>query len=347
MNAGRCRGYATRAPALTPTGVSMVNRSIRVSTLVGLAFVSGCLLDGPTRGLSDPPRDFLRSFVDILQEYSVLRDSIDWPVLRTAVMDAGAAATTIEETEPALALGLEILSDDHSWIRLPDGSYLPYTPSFTCTGPTVTTPTDIPADIGYVRVGAFSGGVAEAGAYTSVIQTAMADQDDPGLTGWIVDLRGNGGGNMWPMLAALWPFLQATVGYFVDPDDAWIEWYVSGPYAYLGTTLVGEATNPYAPNLGSGRVAVLTDKRVASSGEATAVAFRGRPDTRTFGGETCGVPTGISAGPIGHGYTLGLAVVWMTDRDSTVYSAPLQPDEVIADPAAALARAIEWLRTGM
>jgi len=40
---------------------------------------------------------------------------------------------------------------------------------------------------------------------------ASADRDD--LIGWIVDLRGNGGGNMWPMLAGVGPVLgEGVVG---------------------------------------------------------------------------------------------------------------------------------------
>ena len=43
--------------------------------------------------------------------------------------------------------------------------------------------------------------------------------------GWIIDLRGNGGGNMYPMLAGLKPFLGDTVlGAFVGPDKTRANW---------------------------------------------------------------------------------------------------------------------------
>ncbi len=320
----------------------------RLALALTLALAGGCALDGPSGpSPTEVSRRFLRDFVDILEEYSVRRDSIDWTALRAAVMATGEGALTIEATEDALATGLEMLEDNHSWIRRPDGQFVPYDRAFTCTAPDVVSPTDIPDDVGYLRIGAFSGTVAEEGAYTSAIQTAMQEQDGDALVGWIIDLRGNGGGNMWPMLAALWPFLQGTVGHFVDAYDSWAEWYVDGPYSYLDGYPLGEATYPYEPQATDGRVAVLTDQRVASSGEATAVAFRGRPSTRSFGTPTCGVPTGIVTGPLGYGYTLGIATVWMADRDSTRYGTPLAPDEMITDPAAVVTRAIEWIRTGM
>lgn len=40
------------------------------------------------------------------------------------------------------------------------------------------------------------------------------------ISGWIVDLRHNTGGNMWPMLAGLNALIEdGTVGYFVDPNS--------------------------------------------------------------------------------------------------------------------------------
>ena len=50
---------------------------------------------------------------------------------------------------------------------------------------------------------------------------------------------------------------------------------------------------PYRLRRDRPRVAVLTDGGVASSGEATVIAFRGRPDSRSFGAPTCGVSTAI------------------------------------------------------
>ena len=50
------------------------------------------------------------------------------------------------------------------------------------------------------------------------IQDQIKIMDHPYNIGWIVDLRGNGGGNMWPMLAGIGPILgEGIAGYFIDP----------------------------------------------------------------------------------------------------------------------------------
>jgi carboxyl-terminal processing protease len=331
------------------SGMRLVPRQRRVlvSLAVAIAF-GGCFLDGST---APDPRDvtraFLRDLVDIMEFNSVRRDSIDWVAFRADVYAEGAMATTYDQTYPAIQLALQRLEDNHSWFQIPSGGYLTYPRTIDCTGSLVPTPTGLPADIGYVRISSFGGSDAQADAYMTAIQAQMESVDSDALVGWVIDLRGNGGGNMWPMLAALHPFLDGSTGFFVDPDSLWNEWWVYDGTSFLDQFPISTVPTPFVPRATDGRVAVLTDVRVASSGEATAVAFRGRPNTRSFGTATCGVSTGIVAGPVGPGFTLGLATVWMADRDSTRYGGKLPPDELITDPDATLARAIEWIRSGI
>src|SRR6266850_8052486 len=58
---------------------------------------------------------------------------------------------------------------------------------------------------------------------------------------------------------------------------------------------------PYKLSVPNARVAVLTDIGVASSGEAIAIAFRGRPNTRSFGTPTCGLSTAVDQFPLSTG----------------------------------------------
>ena len=94
------------------------------------------------------------------------------------------------------------------------------------------------------------------------------------------------------------------------------------------------------------RVAVLYDNQVGSSGEATAIAFRGRPRTRSFGVATCGVSTANQSYRLLDGSQLFLTVSTMADRTGTRYGGQLVPDEAIAGADAQVARAVEWLRSG-
>jgi C-terminal processing protease CtpA/Prc len=73
-------------------------------------------------------------------------------------------------------------------------------------------------------------------------------------------------------------------------------------------------------------VAVLTGGQTTSSGEAVAVAFRGRPHTRSFGFETYGAMTSAGWYPLADGAELAMGVSYDVDRNRIVYKRPLKPD---------------------
>lgn len=296
----------------------------------------------------EPPkygRGLLESVLDSLEARAVRSDSVDWTEIRAQAR----AAMTDEYSDvgayPAISKAIELLGDNHSWFRRPSGSFLSIPRTLNCAAATVVSPTDLPTDIGYVRVGSYGGSSAASADYIRAIRTQMEATDGADLVGWIVDLRGNGGGNMWPMLAALHPFLSDTVGHFITRADTRIGWRVESGVSYIGASQAAASPDGVYTPLGSTtRVAVLLDKRVASSGEATAIAFRARASTRFFGDSTCGVSTAIEAIAMPGDHLLGIAGAWMADRSGTIYASGIAPDELIADPAAVLARAIEWLR---
>ena len=156
-----------------------------------------------------------------------------------------------------------------------------------CSGSTAAVPA-MPSDIGYVAIRAFSGNQAAAAEFARQVQQRIREQDSETIVGWIVDLRGNGGGNMWPMLAGIGPLLgEGMAGSFVYPVGTPTPWGYGRNGSYAGSTVQQSVTDPYTPLVPNPRVAVLTDKAVASSGEAIAVAFRARPSTRSFGTDTC------------------------------------------------------------
>ncbi len=89
-------------------------------------------------------------------------------------------------------------------------------------------------------------------------------------------------------------------------------------------------------------MAVLYDRRTASSGEAIAVSFRGRPDMRSSGEHTSGLSSANSAILLRDGASLHLTVALDADRNGVIYGGALLPDEIVL-PTATLSSAVEWL----
>lgn len=160
------------------------------------------------------------------------------------------------------------------------------------------------------------------------------DRDHP--HGWIVDLRGNDGGNMWPMLAGLGPLLgEGVCGAFHNAGGTKMSWFYRGGKAgYEGSedwSYPRVADTPYQMQ-GNPKTAVLIDDGTASSGEATAIAFRGRAHTRFFGEHTMGVSTSNTNFLLPDGANMILTVGVYVDRDGDEFEEGLPPDVMTPSP---------------
>ena len=98
------------------------------------------------------------------------------------------------------------------------------------------------------------------------------------------------------------------------------------------------------------RVAVLTSVHTASSGEALAVMFKGRANTRVFGGKTLGMITVTDWTVISDSTAMTISVGYYSDRTGRVYDqfvdvdeeVPFTPTESFASDAG-VRRALVWL----
>lgn len=175
--------------------------------------------------------------------------------------------------------------------------------------------------------------------------------------GWIIDLRLNGGGNVWPMLLGVRSFFgdgptmtmlnagKVQARYGVDARSAWIDWG-NGPEEQLAWE-AGQMP-PEIP-LNEGPVAVLLGSWTLSSGEAMALCFASRPRTRTFGEKTGGLTTITTSFPLSDGSSLNLAIAAMGDASGAPSPGGVLPMETVTfgdwpeadDPAARAAAA--WI----
>ncbi|MCU0647972.1 MAG: S41 family peptidase [Gemmatimonadaceae bacterium] len=313
-------------------------------------FLAACSAE-PAPVAPPPPTDvaqtaaYLDNVIRLMQTNSINRLRIDWAAFGTQVRAAATGARAVDELVPALRTALTLLGDGHSSFRLPSGQVL-FVPVRQCAAATVPDAT-VPPTIGYVRVPAFSGTSAQASALAAGLRSGIQTRDVPGVVGWIVDPRGNGGGNMWPMVAGVGPVLgDGVIGHFIDPTGVTTVWEYQSGAARLAGSDIQRVTTPYVLRASAPPVAVLIDNRVASSGEAVAIAFKARANTRFFGSATCGLSTANLGFPLADGALLNLTVSTMADRNRVPFGEQVQPDERIVVADSAVSRAIEWLRSG-
>ena len=241
---------------------------------------------------------------------------------------------TPEEARIALRDVLKALGDGHSFMIDPDR--LAYLPRQEQAVFRLARFRMLEGNLGYLEIPALLGSdPVLAQRYIASITHSLYEGSRAGARGWVVDLRANRGGNMWPMLAGLEPLLRGqTLGWFQYRDGTRRAWRneTRDPAAAVG-------------DLGRLPVAVLLSRNTASSGEAVAVAFRGRPETRSFGTPTRGLSTGNAGYPLQDGTVLQLTTTVFVDRLQTVHGGPIAPDQRTAALGTdAEAEAIAWLR---
>lgn len=165
------------------------------------------------------------------------------------------------------------------------------------------------------------------------------------VSGWILDLRGNRGGNSWPMLAASGALIgEGTLCYFVNRTGQRNDiGYQNGASMWNGEAIY-TVENPVATLPQSVPVAVLISYRTGSAAETILVACLRRPNLRTFGRLTRGIPTANTTFALpdvtGEDVFLTLTTHVSADRHGRTYDSHIRPDVTCAD---ALSAAQVWL----
>jgi carboxyl-terminal processing protease len=314
-------------------GGSVTARSVRLE--IGPAL-------SPTAPIAADAKKVLDAAFDIVRKNAWMRNNIDWAVVEPEVRLIAAGAERSADVYPAIRYLLAALKDRHSFLMPPSAN------TAFQTGGAENPPVEIralPDRIGYISVPGYGGGDRAAmQAYTRRFHDELGKVASVAGCGWIVDLRPNTGGNMWPMLAGLKPFLaDEPLGTFISREGAAPPWRA------------GQAVDVEPPmslrHLEGAWVAVLTGPRTASSGEAVTISFKGRRMTRSFGQPTAGLSTANQAFQLPDGAAILLTVAIEADRTGKQYGEKVDPDEIVAapaagatDPDATIAAATSWLR---
>jgi carboxyl-terminal processing protease len=293
----------------------------------------------PKQTITPDALAYLNHTLDLIQEYSYYRKIVDWTAIRNAAYDLADGANTPTRTYAAINLVFKEIGDTHGGITLP------YTP-----GGVQNTPGGVQSSyfeptvgklleerLGYILVpnSNFSDD-AVADQYVASIQGEIKKIDQFHPCGWIVDLRGNPGGWYSPMEVGIGPILgEGVLGGPIDADGKITYLTYQDGIGRLGNEVEFVAALPYHLVEPDPPVAVLTDGGTDSAAEALTVAFRGRPDTRSFGQPTGGHNPGVGKViTLEDGGILWITTQLETDRTGKIYpEAPIQPDEVVSLPS--------------
>lgn len=284
---------------------------------------------------------FLDTAIALLREQHIDSGRADWPrIIANAHAEIGGGRTPADTYRAILGVIGE-LGEPHTMLWPPRP---PQADGGGSRGPERPLPEHrlVESRYGLVHLPGFLGAPEAGRRYTQAVRDGLIEMAGAGICGWIVDLRDNDGGNMWPMLAGLDPLLgEPPFGAFVTPQGD-MQYWSRTPDGLYPAAEIGRGPPAFALSGADLPVALLFGPRTASSGEMTAIALIGRHDVRSFGATTAGFTTGNAPIALSDGGTLVLTGTYIRGRDGHEYQGPVIPD-VPVDPAGAEAVATAWL----
>ena len=288
------------------------------------------LAGGLLAGCGSPEQQYVKKAVKLMDKHGLFAEGPTWEEARAAAL--AARPTTREETYEVVRAALKVAGGKHSFISTVERQQESAAEDKE-TAPSVSRPED---GILLITLPAFSGQTQDENKrYAHAVLDALPEAGVPDaevLKGVIIDLRGNTGGNMYPMIAAVHRFL---------PDDDILR-FKSRKYTMPVTKefVLRSVGIEAQPRLDC-PVALLTDEMTASSGEATLLCFRGLENVRTFGAPTAGYASANSPYPMPDGSQLVLTQSGDLARTGELFcDDPIAPDVPTAQP---LEEALAWL----
>lgn len=282
---------------------------------------------------------YVETALDFAKRNSLNSDSVDWAKLSGKAMEMSKNASEVGQLMPAFQLILRELSDKHGAVIFNDKRIAFETENFESASTAFkkaaygnnveVVSAQVSESIGYLRIPKSPDfKLEEDEKFNREIQKHICDLIAKRTTHWIIDLRLNEGGSMFPMLGGLNQlFKNGKIGSFVNSDRQETNpWLIKDGNIFLGQDQRTTSGFRCRRRLKTGKIAVLIGPATASSGEAVVVALRGLANSRIFGEPTRGFTTAVVGINIGDDVFFTVSTSYYADVEGRVYNQPISPD---------------------
>ena len=217
---------------------------------------------------SDPNIQYVKKAVRIMDRNGIYAQGSEWEKAKAEAL--AAKPSSLEEAQEIVAQAGKVAGGKHTFLMTVNDMTENDTTAWEM--PTVEL---LEGGIAAIKLPQFMGNSEDGIKYANTVLNALPNT----LQGVIIDLRGNRGGNMYPMIAAVHRFL---------PDDIILQLRTRRNNMKINVEYVMNVAGVARQASIDCPVALLTDEWTGSSGEAVLLCFRGLKNARTFGAPTAG-----------------------------------------------------------
>lgn len=273
---------------------------------------------------SDSIQMYVNQALKIMKNKSVNKSRLNWDEIYDKTFAEASKAKTIKETYPIIKNTLNSLNDSHSNFY-PKDIVKAYTLGYKATGqefPVIKSEI-LENNYAYISlpdIGSFN--KDDWNLYINTFYAKVNDLQKHKPKGWIIDLRGNFGGMLYPMYAAIAPFLNRKNVVGTKDAEGQVEYYnYKDAKFYEGSmaTQMFQLTQK-EPKPTKNPVAILVDKVTGSSAEFITAAFVGQKNVKIIGTNTQGLTSGNQEYKLSDGSFLVLTVGNIVDRTGKEYA---------------------------
>ena len=276
----------------------------------------------------DANQAYVRKAVKIMDKEGLFATGEQWEAAKAEAL--GAKPASLEAARDVVAAALKVAGGKHSSLYLPDPE-IPVTNANDSEwrNPEVAFKED---GIAVIYLRSFTGDADEGVKYANDILDALSDHTN--IKGAVINLMGNTGGNMYPMIAAIHRFL---------PDGDILRFRTRKRTQWVMLENVLQIAGVQRQPRIECPVAILTNEWTGSSGEAVLLCFRGLDNVRVFGSPTAGYASSNQPFTMSDGATMWLTTGCDVARTGEAFcDDPIDPD---VNTKAPLEDALEWLRS--
>ena len=288
--------------------------------------------------VNDSVRIFIDSALNIMQHRSLFASPLNWDVIRDSTHKIAANANSYAEAAPAIQFAFNLLQDKHGWLELNGVQYFnPFVKRDNSRINEQTLKAIVRAPIksrilekgyAYLSIPFTNGQTREKmNAFAQQVQDSLCKVVNPNTKGLVIDLRLNGGGNVFPMIIGIVNVLgdgsyTESVNSLGEKEG---ELVIKGQQITLLDTIVVKLQKSCG-DLTRLPVVVLTGPATGSSGEQLAIILSIRKNTILLGEPTAGYTTGNN-GFLLPGTDNGIVIgeSYTRDKNGNVYLGEVRP----------------------
>lgn len=273
---------------------------------------------------ADSIKTYIIDAVAIMKAKSINKAEIDWNSVKAKALTSAANSKTVRDTYPIIKEALSSLNDAHSNFYPPE-LVKAYTLGYRATGQTFPViKSEMKANryayINLPDIGSFNNG--DWNEYVNEFYSHLNTLQQQGPKGWVIDLRENFGGMLYPMYAAIAPFIdRANVVGTKDAEGSITYFNFKNDKFYEGK----QASQHFSikekhPKKIRGPVAILVAKKTGSSAEFITAAFVGQRNATIIGENTQGLTSGNQEYKLADGAFIALTVGNIVNRTGKEYA---------------------------